>query len=78
ERRAALAPLRKRLEGLEARMEKLTAAIAKIDAALGDGTAFLQNAAKAGEIAKMRADAVAALGVAEEEWLTVSGEIEAA
>ena len=78
ERRAALAPLRKRLEGLEARMEKLTAAIAKIDAALGDGTAFLQNAAKAGEISKMRADAVAALGVAEEEWLTVSGEIEAA
>ncbi|TXM66651.1 ABC-F family ATP-binding cassette domain-containing protein [Methylobacterium sp. WL120] len=78
ERRAALAPLRKRLEGLEARMEKLTAAIAKIDAALGDGTAFLQNAAKAGEIAKMRADAVAALGVTEEEWLTVSGEIEAA
>ena len=78
ERRAALAPLRKRLEGLEARMEKLTAAIAKIDAALGDGTAFLQNAAKAGEIAKMRADAVTALGAAEEEWLTVSGEIEAA
>jgi ATP-binding cassette subfamily F protein 3 len=78
ERRAALAPLRKRLEGLEARMDKLTAAIAKIDAALGDGTAFLQNAAKAGEIAKMRADAVAALGAAEEEWLSVSGEIEAA
>ncbi|MCJ2110080.1 ATP-binding cassette domain-containing protein [Methylobacterium sp. E-025] len=78
ERRAALAPLRKRLEGLEARMDKLTAAIAKIDAALGDGTAFLQNAAKAGEIAKMRADAVAALGAAEEEWLLVSGEIEAA
>ena len=78
ERRAALAPLRKRLEGLEARMEKLTAAIAKIDAALGDGTAFLQNAAKAGEISKMRADAVTALGAAEEEWLMVSGEIEAA
>ena len=78
ERRAALAPLRKKLEGLEARMEKLTAAIAKIDAALGDGTAFLQNAAKAGEISKMRADAVAALGAAEEEWLAVSGEIEAA
>ena len=78
ERRAALAPLRKKLEGLEARMEKLTAAIAKIDAALGDGTAFLQNAAKAGEISKMRADAVTALGAAEEEWLAVSGEIEAA
>ncbi|WP_375463718.1 ABC-F family ATP-binding cassette domain-containing protein [uncultured Methylobacterium sp.] len=78
ERRAALAPLRKRLEGLEARMERLTAAIAKIDAALGDGSAFRENAAKAGEIAKMRADAVTALAAAEEEWLEVSGEIEAA
>ncbi len=48
EKRAALAPLRKRLEGVEARMAKLTAAIQKIDAALEDGSAFRENAAKAG------------------------------
>jgi ATP-binding cassette subfamily F protein 3 len=78
ERRAALAPLRKRLEAIEARMAKLTAAIQKIDAALEDGTAFRENATKAGEIAKMRADAASALATAEEEWLTVSAEIEAA
>ncbi|MFD0938336.1 ABC-F family ATP-binding cassette domain-containing protein, partial [Methylobacterium trifolii] len=77
ERRAALAPLRKKLEGLEARMEKLTMAIAKIDAALADGSAFQQNAAKAGEIAKMRSDAVTALGAAEEEWLALSEDMEA-
>ncbi|MGU3480286.1 ABC transporter ATP-binding protein, partial [Methylobacterium sp. D48H] len=40
ERRAPLAPLRKRLEAIEARMAKLTAAIQKIDAALEDGSAF--------------------------------------
>ncbi len=34
ERRAALAPLKKKLDGIEARMGKLSAAIAKIDAAL--------------------------------------------
>ncbi len=55
ERRAALAPLRRKLEAVEARMAKLSAAIAKIDTALADGTAFRTDAAKAGELARMRA-----------------------
>ena len=78
ERRAALAPLKKRLEAIEARMAKLSGAIEKIDAALADGTAFLKDAAKAGDLARMRAEAAEALARAEEEWLEVSGEIEAA
>ncbi|HYY85446.1 MAG TPA: ABC-F family ATP-binding cassette domain-containing protein [Beijerinckiaceae bacterium] len=78
ERRVALAPLRKRLEAVEGRMEKLGAVVAKVDAALGDGTAFLKDPAKASELARMRADAAAALAAAEEEWLSLSGEIEAA
>ncbi|HEX2552949.1 MAG TPA: ABC-F family ATP-binding cassette domain-containing protein [Microvirga sp.] len=78
ERRVALAPLRKRLEALEARMTKLSDVIAKVDAALGDGSAFQKDPAKASELARMRAEAAAALSGAEEEWLTLSGEIEAA
>ncbi|GAB6845366.1 ATP-binding cassette subfamily F protein 3 [Methylorubrum rhodinum] len=78
ERRAALAPLKKRLDGIEARMGKLSGAIQKIDAALADGTAFLKDAAKAGDLARMRAEAADALAKAEEEWLEVSGEIEGA
>ncbi len=78
ERRAALAPLKKRLDGIEARMGKLSGAIEKIDAALADGTAFLKDAAKAGDLARMRAEAAEALAKAEEEWLEVSGEIEGA
>ncbi|WP_455975748.1 ABC-F family ATP-binding cassette domain-containing protein [Methylorubrum populi] len=78
ERRAALAPLKKRLDGIEARMAKLSQAIEKIDAALADGTAFLKDAAKAGELARMRAEAAEALAKAEEEWLELSGEIEGA
>ena len=78
ERRVALAPLRKRLDGIEARMGKLSEAIAKIDAALADGTAFQANAAKAGDLARMRAEAATALAAAEEEWLNLSAEIEAA
>jgi ATP-binding cassette subfamily F protein 3 len=78
ERRAALAPLRSRLGTIEARMETLSAAIAKVDAALQDGRAFAEDPARAQQLARMRSDAAAALAKAEEDWLAVSGEIEAA
>lgn len=78
ERRVALAPLRKKLDLLEARMAKLTDVIAKVDAALADGSAFLKDPAKATELSKMRAEAAGTLASTEEEWLTISGEIEAA
>jgi ATP-binding cassette subfamily F protein 3 len=77
ERRVALAPLRKRLEALEGRIEKLTGVIAKVDAALAEG-AFQKDAAKAAELARMRAEAAEALAAAEEEWLTVGSELEGA
>ncbi|MFC4171907.1 ABC-F family ATP-binding cassette domain-containing protein [Microvirga sp. GCM10011540] len=78
ERRVALAPLRKKLEALEARMSKLSDVIAKVDAALADGSAFQKDPAKASELAKMRAEAAQTLASVEEEWLTVSSEIEEA
>jgi ATP-binding cassette subfamily F protein 3 len=78
ERRVALAPLRKKLEALEARMAKLSEVIGKIDAALADGTAFQKDPAKATDLARKRAEAADALAAAEEEWLMLSGEIEAA
>jgi ATP-binding cassette subfamily F protein 3 len=78
ERRVALAPLRKRLEAVEARMAKLSDVIGKVDAALVDGSAFQKDPAKASELARMRAEAAEALAAAEEEWLNVSSEIEAA
>jgi ATP-binding cassette subfamily F protein 3 len=78
DRRVALAPLRKKLEALEARMAKLTDAIGKVDAALADGSAFQKDPAKASELAKMRAEAAQTLASVEEEWLSVSSEIEEA
>ena len=78
ERRVALAPLRKKLEALEARMTKLTDVIGKVDAALADGSAFLKDPAKATELSRMRAEAAETLASVEEEWLSLSGEIEAA
>ncbi len=78
ERRTALAPLRKKLEALETRMAKLTDVIGKIDTALADGTAFQKDPAKATELSKMRAEAASTLGTLEEEWLSLSSEIEEA
>jgi ATP-binding cassette, subfamily F, member 3 len=78
ERRAALAPLRRRLEALESRIDKLSGTIAKVDAALADGTAFQRDAGKASELARMRGEAAAALAAAEEEWLALSADMEAA
>ncbi|MEN3930543.1 ABC-F family ATP-binding cassette domain-containing protein [Microvirga sp. W0021] len=78
ELRVALAPLRKRLEAIEAKIKKLSEVIEKVDNALGDGTAFLKDATKASELARMRAEAAGALEKAEEEWLTLSSEIEEA
>ncbi|MCB8819824.1 ABC-F family ATP-binding cassette domain-containing protein [Microvirga rosea] len=78
ERRVALAPMRKKLDALEARMAKLTDVIGKVDAALADGTAFQKDAAKATELSKMRAEAAETLAAVEEEWLSLSSEIESA
>jgi ATP-binding cassette subfamily F protein 3 len=78
ERRVALAPLRKKLDALEARMAKLSEVIGKVDAALADGTAFQKDPAKATDLSRKRAEAAEALAAVEEEWLALSGEIEAA
>lgn len=78
ERRMALAPLRKKLESIETRMAKLTEVIGKVDAALADGSAFQKDPAKASDLAKMRAEAASTLAALEEEWLSLSGDIEAA
>jgi ATP-binding cassette subfamily F protein 3 len=78
ERRQAAAPLRKKLHSLEIRIDKLGTAIKKIDSALSGGRAYEENAAKASELARMRAEAAVALESAEEEWLEVSGALEAA
>ena len=78
ERRAALAPLRRRRDEAEARIQRLGAIIAKVDAALADGSAFRADPGKAGTLARQRAEAAAALAAAEESWLEVAGALEAA
>ncbi len=78
QRRAELAPLRKRIRGLEDEMEKLRVAIARADTILADGDLYLRDPAKATATAKARAEAERRLAAAEESWLELSAEYEAA
>lgn len=76
DKRAQLAPLRKKLTTVEARIEKFTGIIAKIDEAIGDGTAFQRDPIKAAELSRMRGEAAEAVARAEEEWLEISEQLE--
>lgn len=78
ERRAQLAPLRKRIQGIEAEMDKARKLIARIDAALADPALFTSDPAKGAKLSKERAEAVRGLDTFEEEWLTLSAEYEEA
>jgi ATP-binding cassette subfamily F protein 3 len=78
ERRAELAPLKRRIAALEAEMAKLTRRIAEIDQAMADPQLYARDPARVATLAKQRADAAAALAAAEEQWLALSGEYESA
>lgn len=76
--REQLAPLRKRIKDVEAEIDKLHKRIAKLDGDLAHPDVFVKDAAKGAKLSKDRADAVKALETAEELWLELSGEYEAA
>jgi len=78
EKRSELTPLRRRLAQAEKTIARLTAEIAGIDAALAAPGLFAREPDKAAALAKARADAASALARAEDEWLTVSAELESA
>jgi ATP-binding cassette subfamily F protein 3 len=59
-------------------MTQFQSLIARIDEALAAPDAFTRDAAKASQLAAQRADLERALARAEEEWLTLSEEVEAA
>ncbi len=77
-KRPALNALRKKLAEAEARMEKFQTLIARVDEMLAKPDAFARDAAKAAQLAQQRGELERALASAEEAWLTLSGELEAA
>lgn len=78
DKRASLAPLRKKINEIESLTKKLETLIQALDAELADPALYEKNPAKAAEKAKQRGEAAAKLSAAEEQWLELSTEYEEA
>ncbi|QRM54891.1 ABC-F family ATP-binding cassette domain-containing protein [Sinorhizobium sp. BG8] len=78
DRRASLAPLRKKINDLESLTAKLEKQIQALDVELADPALYEKSPAKAASKAKERSDAAAKLADAEEQWLELSSEYEEA
>lgn len=78
DRRATMAPLKKKINEIEALTAKLEKQIQALDAELADPTLYEKNPAKAAQKAKERSDASDKLAHAEEQWLELSSEYEEA
>jgi ATP-binding cassette subfamily F protein 3 len=78
EKRAELAPLRRRIAVAEAAVKRHGDDVARIDAALAEPGLFARNPAQAATLAKARADAASALARAEDDWLEASAAYESA
>ena len=76
--RRETAPLRKKIEAVEARMAKFTDLLARVDDMLAHPDAYAKDGSKASQLAQQRAELARALAGAEEEWLGLSEELEAA
>jgi len=78
DKRASLAPLKKRINEIESLTGKLEKLIQALDAELADPALYEKAPAKAAEKAKQRGEAAAKLAAAEEQWLELSSEYEEA
>ncbi|MEA2907019.1 MAG: ATP-binding cassette, subfamily er 3 [Alphaproteobacteria bacterium] len=76
--RVELAPLRRRIADADRAVKRLTDEIGRLDIALAQPGLFARDPDKAAALAKARAEAVAALARAEDDWLAASTEFEAA
>jgi ATP-binding cassette subfamily F protein 3 len=78
DKRAETAPLRKRISQAETEIANLTRQLRKLDTTLADGDVFARDPARAAELTKTRANVVAAIAKAEEEWIAASAALETA
>ena len=78
EKRASLAPLKKKINEIESLTTKLEKQIQLLDMELADPTLYEKAPARAAAKAKERGEAAAKLSSAEEEWLMLSAEYEEA
>jgi ATP-binding cassette subfamily F protein 3 len=78
DRRAETTPLRQRVAKAEAEIARLTQELGTLDVELADGAIFARDPARAAMLARSRAQTIAAIARAEEEWLAASAALETA
>ncbi|MCW5695388.1 MAG: ABC-F family ATP-binding cassette domain-containing protein [Bauldia sp.] len=78
QRREALAPMRKKIKDSQSLMARLEKEIQRLDALLADPALYTRDPAAAAGHARAKADAGRQLAQAEEAWLALSAEYEAA
>ncbi|KQV11257.1 glycosyl transferase family 1 [Rhizobium sp. Root1203] len=78
EKRASLAPLKKKINEIESLTGKLEKVIQALDVELADPMLYEKAPAKAADKAKQRGEAAAKLALAEEQWLELSSQYEEA
>jgi ATP-binding cassette subfamily F protein 3 len=78
ERRAELAPLKKRMEHAEGEVERLAAEIARLDRMLAEAGLYMRDPARAQELSATRGKLAKSLAAAEDAWLAASEAYEAA
>ena len=76
EKRAQLAPLKKKINEIESLTAKLEKVIQSLDKELSDPALYEKAPAKAAQKVKERGEAAAKLSDAEEQWLLLSSEYE--
>ncbi|HEX3709811.1 MAG TPA: ABC-F family ATP-binding cassette domain-containing protein [Pseudolabrys sp.] len=77
-KRVDTAPLRKKVSAAELAITQLTRQLQRLDASLAEGDVFSRDPARAAELSKTRAQVVASIAAAEEEWLAASRALETA
>jgi len=78
EKRGELAPLKQRIDTLDRTVTRLTRRIAELDATLADPGLYARDPAQVATLGKERSAAVSALAAAEDEWLALMTDYEAA
>jgi ATP-binding cassette, subfamily F, member 3 len=71
-------PLKKRISAVEEKMQKFQNLVERVDRILANPASFAKDPAKAAQLAAQRGELEKALALAEEEWLELNGEFEAA
>jgi ATP-binding cassette subfamily F protein 3 len=70
--------IRKKIETVDARIAKISELINRVDEILSKPETFQRDKGKAAQLSAQRAELAKALETAEEEWLALSTELEAA